>query len=111
MQVTSGGRFQPNRASLKLRAAKNERYGQDAFPENFSFAVNVLQKELECLYPLLKSARNLLPFFWKKKVRQQIREPGICPVSLKASKGDAELPQTGMETLFQLVEIGWGVAL
>jgi hypothetical protein len=44
-------------------------------------------------------------------VWQQIRKPGICPVSLKASKGDAELPQTGMETLFQLVEMGWGVAL
>jgi hypothetical protein len=44
-------------------------------------------------------------------MRQQIREPGICSISVKASKGNAEFPQTGVETLFQLVEMGWGVAL
>jgi hypothetical protein len=58
VQVSSSSRFQPNRAPLKLRAAKNERYRQDAFPEDFSFAVNVLQKQLECLYPLLESSGN-----------------------------------------------------
>jgi hypothetical protein len=54
MQVASSSRFQPNRAPLKLGTAKNERYRQDAFPEDFSFAVDVLQKELECSYPLLE---------------------------------------------------------
>jgi hypothetical protein len=58
MQVASSGRFQPNRAPLKLGAAKNERYRQDPFAEDFSFAVNVLQKEFECLYPLLETSSD-----------------------------------------------------
>jgi hypothetical protein len=42
---------------------------------------------------------------------QQIREPGIGPISLEASKGDAEFSQAGVEPLLQFVEIGRGIAL
>src|SRR5438876_6130604 len=81
MQEMTAGRLEPDRASLVVRAPQDDRDRNNTLPKNFSFPVHVLQKELERFKPLLETAHDLVPFFARKDLRQEVTEPRVMVIA------------------------------
>src|SRR5262249_40533596 len=98
-------RPQAGRASLEVRASQNSRDRDKALSQNFSVAVHVFQKDVECAKPLLEAANNLPPFIARENLRQQVTEPRIMMIPGRKLERDAQFSQRRIQSFLQFPQV------
>ncbi len=81
-------------APLVVRTPKDDWDRDNTLSQNFSFAVHVLQKEVERFKPLLEAAYDLIPLIARKNLRQQVTEPRIMVISGREFEHDSQFSQS-----------------